>query len=789
MAFEGGRLSASSGGLARRRLVCHGTVQGVGFRPTVHNVACALGLTGWVLNGPEGARLEVQGPGETVGRFAAELRRALPPLARLEALEESPVPLVRGERGFRVLPSSPGPRTRALVPPDAALCPDCRTDLETAGNRRRRYPFTTCTACGPRFSMVRAWPYDRERTSMACFPLCPRCRAEYEDPSDRRFHAEPVCCPTCGPSLWLAKPGGEALARGEAALEGAREALARGRIVAVKGLGGFQLACRADSEAAVSELRRRKGRGRKPFAVMVPDLSAARLLARLAPQEEALMASYPAPILLAPRRLPSPLAKEVAPGLAEVGLLLPTTPLHVELFRTGAYTSLVMTSGNLSEEPICCGNREALARLCGLADLFLLHDRDVVRRVDDSVARTGPFGPMVLRRSRGWVPEPVPLSFASPEPVLALGGHLRATACLAVRDEAFLSQHVGDQETDAARAFLREAAAGLEDFLQVSARAIAVDLHPDYPSAWYGEELARARGGRLFRLQHHLAHAAAVLAEHARFPEAGGRAAALVLDGTGWGTDGTAWGCEWLLLDGGAAWSRAAHMEAVPLVGGEAAVREPWRLLVAALASCGEEALLADLPVASLVGTRRLFDVARLAGGAWPMASGAGRLFEAAGALLGLAETNTWEGEAAVRLEGAAAAAPPCGPWPEARLIEGPKGPLLPFSALLVLAARRLASGSSPESVALGLHKTFALLAVEQGLRVIPVDARTVALGGGCLANRILAGELAVLLSRAGLEPLLPRAVPPGDGGLALGQAALAAAALRAGEEWAERLP
>jgi len=765
----------------RIRLRCRGAVQGVGFRPAVHRLATGLGLSGWVLNGPDGVTIEVEGLDSDVEAFARRLPSSLPPLARLDSAEREEVPCL-SEVGFTVRPSELGPRRRALVPADAALCAECRADMEDPGNRRHRYPFTTCTNCGPRFSLVHSLPYDRERTSMACFPLCPECLREYEEPLDRRFHAEPVCCPACGPRLLLRDAHGWLEAEGHAAVDGARYALAAGAIVAVKGLGGFQLGCRADSEEAVARLRERKRRPAKPFALMVRDLDAARRTVFLSSEDEALLRSPRAPVVLAPHKATSAVVAAVAPGLSDLGVMLPTTPLHVELFRGAPFESLVMTSGNHSEEPICRTNREALDRLKSLADHVLLHDRDVVRRVDDSVVRSGPDGPAVVRRARGYVPDPIGLPVESPEPVLALGGYLQATSCLAVGGEAFLSQHVGDLDGDPARSFLEEAALGLEAFLEVEARVIAVDQHPDYPSAWLGERLAASRGGRLIRLQHHLAHAAAVLAEHERFPHGEGSALAISLDGTGHGPDGTSWGGEWLFLRGRGTWRRLAHLEAIPLVGGEKAVEEPWRVAAAALAMAGQKAILSKLPMATLVSERDLDSVAGLAPqGSWPVATGAGRLFEAAGALLGLCARNTWEGEAAARLETLAASGPEAAPWPEVGLEEAPGAPGLPSARLLAAAALRAASGEDLQAVASGFHATFCRLAARLTRAVAPAECRTVALGGGCLVNRLLRAGLGAALEREGFAPLLPRAVPAGDGGLAYGQAVLAAVALADG--------
>ncbi len=759
----------------RLQIRCRGTVQGVGFRPAIHRLATSVGLSGWVINDPQGATLEVEGPAELVEDFVDRLPAELPPLARLDRLERDEIePL--GEKGFEVRTSTLGRRQGALVPPDAVLCGDCRREMEDPDDRRFRYPFTTCTNCGPRFSLVRKLPYDRERTSMACFPLCAKCDAEYTDPSDRRFHAEPVACPACGPRLWLASADGDEMEAGEDAVAAARDQLRAGRIVAVKGLGGFQLACRADSSEAVMRLRRRKRRMGKPFAVMVRDLQEAKRTVTLDAASEALLLSPRAPIILAPRR-ESTVVPEVAPGLDDVGVMLPTTPLHVELMRPAETPPLVMTSGNLSEEPLCRGNREAMAGLADIADCFLLHDRDVVRRIDDSVVRTSPRGPVLVRRARGWVPEPLPLPVDSPVVIVATGGHLQVTSCVAQGEQAFLSQHVGDLDSLPAREFLAEVIDGLLDFLQVQPGMVVADAHPDYPSSWLARDLGLRFEADVLTVQHHLAHAAAVLAEHGAFPESGECCLGVALDGTGWGPDGTAWGGEWLSVGGDLEWRRLAHLEPLPLVGGEAAVREPWRVAVAALVRRGEEGLLGRTPMAEQVDGGRLGTMVGLAADpSWPMASGAGRVFEAAGALLGVGERNRWEGEAAARLEALASrAASPVEPWRGLRISDRDDGPVLPSSELLVEVARRAAGGEARATVAAGFHATFCRLAVEIAEKVMGTPRGAVAVGGGCAVNRILTAKLAEGLEEIGFKVLLPRNVPPGDGGLAYGQAVVAA--------------
>ncbi len=751
----------------------------MGFRPAIYRLAAFAGLTGRVWNDPGGATVEIEGPDTVVHRFADELAASLPPLARLDALEITEIQ-PESDTGFVVVESEQGRPEGASVPPDAALCAACARDMGNPSDRRHNYPFTTCTDCGPRYSLVHSLPYDRARTSMSCFPLCPECEKEYRDPTDRRFHAEPVCCPACGPRLWLqtaiAPPADDG--NSDPVTEAAK-AIDAGRILGVKGLGGFQLACRADQADVVERLRQRKQRPTKPFAIMVRDLEAARELVHLESLDEKVMTSPRCPIMLARARDGAPVASNVAPGVGDLGVILPTTPLHVILMRQVTAPALVMTSGNASDEPICKGNREAVTRLAEIADDLLLHDRDVVRRVDDSVMRSAPDGPFLVRRARGWVPEPVAIPDAASEPLLAVGAHLQVTAAVARRNEVILTPHIGDLDSEEARLFHREAIDHLEAFLEVRPSLIVADAHPDYPSRWAAEAMARDRKGRLILVQHHLAHAAATLAEHGRLPSGDERALGLALDGTGWGPDGTTWGGEWLLIDGTLSWRRVACLEPLPLVGGEAAVRAPWRVAVAALVAADASALLSETPMAGLLTNNDLETVARLAKtGDWPLATGAGRLFEACGALLGLGIVNAYEGELAIRLEAAAAGARAWTSWPEVALDE--VRPELPSSALLAAAATRAIAGEDTTEVAAGFHTTFCQLANELTRRIVALHPGTsaVAAGGGCLANRLLRQGLLDGNDRA---VLLPTRLPPGDGGVAYGQAVLAASCLARG--------
>ncbi len=764
----------------RVRVRCTGAVQGVGFRPFIHRLATALGLDGWVLNDPDGVLMEVEGPARSVEQFLERLPSSLPQLARLDVFEHHEVPQQPHDVGFRVLESRGGHRRRALVPPDAALCRECRSEMDDPSDRRHRYAFTGCAGCGPRFSLVHHLPYDRDQTTMHCFRMCEECEQEYKNPGDRRFHTEPICCPSCGPDLWFqVSPDDSAAIHGEAALEAAVEALQRSEIVAIKGLGGFQLACRADSAEAVSNLRRRKNRPTKPLAVMAPCLNELEELVSIGAEERELLLGPRSPIVLAQARPNTRVQADVAPGIDDLGVMLPTTPLHVELFLRGAPWPLVMTSGNLSDEPIATGNREALRTLRGVADAFLMHDRDIARRVDDSVVRTSPQGPILVRRARGWVPEPIELAEPSPHPVLALGAHLQVTACLLSQCQAIPSQHVGDLETEAARLFLQEVVGGLEDFLDIEAVVLAADLHPDYGSTLLARRLAERRGARLEYVQHHLAHVASVLGEHGLLPGPDPSAVGIILDGTGWGPDGTAWGGEWLVVERNLAWHRPEHLGLFPLVGGERAVREPWRVAVAILERSGEGELLSRLPLAKLVDSSSLAAVRRLAGSdQWPMASGAGRVFEAMGALLGLVERNGWEGESAARLEALATVTDDVPAWPEVDTEDPGNFPTQALGA----AARRLLNGEPAPSVARGFHETLATLATRVALRLRHDSGVPVVLGGGCFVNRLLLTSTVRRLHAVGARVHWPQRLPPGDGGLAFGQAAWTAAVLRARE-------
>ncbi|MGH3077591.1 MAG: carbamoyltransferase HypF [Gaiellaceae bacterium] len=710
----------------RRRIRVRGVVQGVGFRPFVHRLATRGGLGGFVLNDGEGVVVEVEGSERTLEAFLQALIDEAPPLARVDSVEADRV-AVLGESSFAVVASRAAGGS-ALVPPDVATCDACLEELFDSGDRRYRYPFLNCTDCGPRFTIVRSVPYDRSSTTMAGFPLCADCRREYEDPGDRRFHAEPIACPACGPRLSV--PLQEAVA-----------VLVDGGIVAVKGLGGYHLACDADSDAAVARLRSRKGREEKPLAVMS---ATPELLAEPSALEEALLRSPARPIVLLRRRVDAPVAEGVAPGSPWLGLMLPYTPLH-HLLCADTDGALVMTSGNLTDEPIAFDDADAHRRLGGIADLFLAHDRPIHRRCEDSVVSTA----FPIRRSRGHAPAAVRLPLASRRPLVATGAELKSTFCVVRGDEAFLSAHLGDLSSEVAFAAFRADLEVYLDMLGVEPSAIACDLHPDYRSTRWAWE----QGVPVVEVQHHHAHAAACLAEHGET----GPALAVVLDGTGYGPDGTIWGGEVLRCD---LWEyeRMAHLEPIPLPGGEVAVREPWRVAAAYL-----ERAERPVPWEDWATVRQSLAVNA------PPSSGAGRLFDAVAAILGVRERVSYEGQAAIELEHFAGdvLAAPYG----CRTTDG-----VVHGADLVAAAHDdLRAGRDLGEIAAAFHEG---VAAAFAAACTSAAESTVVLSGGCLQNLRLLDSLRSRLEAAGLRVLTHVAVPPNDAGVSYGQAAVAAARL-----------
>ncbi len=755
--------------LTRVRARVEGTVQGVGFRPYVWRLANELELAGWVLNDGRGVLTEVEGAPEAVERFLARLAAEAPPLAAVERVSSQPLPAT-GESGFRIVESQRRGEPEALVSPDTATCADCLRELFDPADRRYRYPFINCTGCGPRFTIVRGVPYDRPLTTMAGFRMCARCRAEYEDPADRRFHAQPNACPDCGPSLRLLPD------ESDDPLRAAADALLAGRIVAVKGLGGYHLACRADDEAAVAALRGRKHREDKPFALMAPDLEAARALVDLTQSEERLLTDRERPIVIARRRPGAAVASSVAPLSPDLGVMLPYSPLH-HLLLAHVGTTLVMTSGNVSDEPIAYEDADALGRLKPIADLFLLHDRPIHMRTDDSVVRSTsapPAYPIVIRRSRGYVPTNVDLPLQARRPLTAYGAELKNTFCVAKGPRAWVGHHIGDLENWET---LRSFRAGVEHFERLFAvrpELVAYDLHPDYLST---KEALERQGVELTGVQHHHAHLAACLAEHGQH----GPAIGAIYDGTGYGTDGTVWGGE-LLAGGLEAFGRAGHLRAVRMPGGAQAIRQPWRMTCAWLC----EALDVEEPplpraLAGSIDPERWRAVAELArrGTASPVTTSMGRLFDAMAALCGIRATVNYEGQAAAELE--AAANPEERGAYELELVEADPLVLDPRPVLRE-AARELDAGTEPGVASARFHNGLA--AASARACVAAAAARRlelVVLSGGVFQNRLLLERTAALIGEAGLRVLRPVRLPPNDGGIAYGQAAVAAALDRAG--------
>jgi hydrogenase maturation protein HypF len=777
-------------GLVRTAVRVEGVVQGVGFRPFVYTLATGLGLTGLVGNDLDGVFVEVEGPLAAVSEFLLLLERDAPPLARIERVTTSAI-TPRRSASFAIVASEPaasagpdgaGGRRRTLVSADTATCADCLSELTDPADRRFGYPFINCTNCGPRFTIVRDVPYDRPLTTMAAFAMCEPCAAEYHDPADRRFHAQPTCCPACGPRLALLDPAGNVLA-GEPLppepVAAAAELLRQGRILAVKGLGGYHLAADAACEEAVALLRARKHREDKPFAVMAADLAAARRLAEVDTAAADLLTSPARPIVLLPRRPGAAVAAATAPGNRQLGIMLPYTPLHHLLLaamgqagQSAAARSrpMVLTSGNVSEEPIVYRDEEALERLGGIADAFLTHDRAIHIRTDDSVARTFCGRPMLLRRSRGYVPEPVVVASGFPRHVLACGAELKNTFCLARDRYVFVSHHIGDLENAET---LRSFTEGIEHFgrlFDVDPQVVAHDLHPEYLSTKYAVELAETSPVRLEGVQHHHAHIASCLADNG----ADGPVIGVAFDGTGFGTDGTIWGGEFLAADL-ATFERGGHLAPVPMPGGAAAIRQPWRMAAAYLAADPQAPPAPDLDVVrrNQASWSAILAMARR-GVNSPLTSSAGRLFDAAAAILGVRDAINYEGQAAVELEQLADPAE-TGAYPAA--LEAGH----PFQArgsdLLHGVIDDLTSGVPAPVIAARFHHGVAAL-IEAGCLAMRdrygLDA--VALSGGVFQNLLLLHATVSRLEARGFRVLVHSRVPCNDGGISLGQAVVAAA-------------
>jgi hydrogenase maturation protein HypF len=757
--------------LSGRRIRVRGTVQGVGFRPWVYRVARATAVTGRVRNDTAGVTIEAFGPVGAIEAFIDRLEHdgARPAAAVVNGMDAERIPF-ETTTGFSIVPSGATAEACVSIPPDLATCPECAAEVRDPANRRHGYAFTNCTNCGPRFTIVRAAPYDRPFTSMAAFAMCADCQREYDSVEDRRFHAQPNACPTCGPRLEFCSADGEPLPAADVIADAAA-ALREGWIVAIKGIGGFQLACDATSDAAVQRLRVRKHRDEKPFAVMVRDLAQAMTIADLTADEASLLMSVERPIVLLPRRDDSGLAASIAPHNPLVGVLAANSPLH-DLLLAAAGTPLVMTSGNLSDEPIACDNDDAVSQLHDVADRFVLHNREIVTRCDDSVARVIAGRPVVLRRARGYVPRPIAMATPFDTPVLACGGQLKNTFCFGRGREAVLGPHIGDLDSITVYRDYEAAIGRLGRFLDVTPGILAYDLHPDYLSTRYA--LGRA-GVVAIGVQHHHAHVASVMAEHGL----AGPVLGLAYDGTGYGTDGEAWGGELLLADY-AGFSRLATFRALRLAGGDAAIHQPWRIALALV----DDAFKGEAPIDAFRVFRRLAPgdidvVARMLrrGFNAPLAHGVGRYFDAFGALLLDRPLASYEGQIALELNMAA------DPSERGQYSYGIEQAHTPWEIDLRPAVRdavfEFLGGETVARIAARIHNTLSAASVDlvraaaHGLGRIPV-----VLSGGCFQNARLAESIV-----CGLQPefavYLNQRVPPGDGGIALGQAVVAAAKAR----------
>jgi hydrogenase maturation protein HypF len=740
--------------LARRQIRIRGVVQGVGFRPFVHNLARRLGLAGYVLNSSAGVMAEVEGTPDVLEYFVESLRSEAPPLARIDEMLVAEIdPL--GERDFTIRESQAQEGEFVLVSSDVATCPDCHRDFTEPADRRYGYAFTNCTNCGPRYTIIRDIPYDRLNTTMAGFRMCAACQAEYDDPANRRYHAQPNACAECGPRL-------------SAPIAETQRRLSEGQIVAIRGLGGFHLACDPRNDGAVRLLRERKRRSDKPFALMARDLAAVEAFCTVSDDDRRALVSPRRPIVILPRRADSGISAAVAPGNNTIGVMLPYTPLHHLLFGSTTYDALVMTSGNLSEEPIVTSNADALARLRPLADWFLLHDRDIYMRADDSVVLTFEGVERVLRRSRGFVPQAIDLGMEVAE-ILACGAELKNTFCLSKGRYAVLSQHIGDMENYETLVFFEETLANLKKLFRVEPRAVAHDLHPGYLSTQYA---MRVPDLQKIGVQHHHAHIASCMAENGLR----GKVIGVALDGTGYGTDGQIWGGEFLVADYGG-FERRAHLRYVPLAGGDAAVRQPWRPALAYLADTfGPAAEFPDLAIWREVPESQRRAVRSMIAHRVNTidTSSCGRLFDAVAALIGLRQQINFEGQAAIELEMVAADGLADG-YPFAL-----ERDTVDFRPAIERIVAEVLAGTPPPAIAARFHNTVAEAIVEVCRRLrVEEKLNRVCLSGGTFQNMKLLARTLAGLRRLDFDVFIHAQVPPNDGGIALGQAVIATEILR----------
>jgi hydrogenase maturation protein HypF len=749
--------------LSGLKIHVRGIVQGVGFRPFVYGLAVNYQVSGWVRNTSSGVDIEINGSPDNLAAFLHELKTNPPPLARIDQLESCPCE-PNGYVDFQILESLPEPDQFIPISPDIAICPDCSREMLDPSNRRYRYPFINCTNCGPRFTIIQDIPYDRPKTTMSGFPMCPECRAEYENPLDRRFHAQPTACPVCGPQLYF-EAGGHTLAHKEEALQMARDYLRKGKILAIKGLGGYHLACDASNPEAVTELRRRKKRSDKPFALMAYSIEAIEKQALVTPVERQLLTSRHQPIVLLQRKENATVAPENAPQQKRLGFMLPYTPLHLLLMEPDSDFPdvLVMTSGNLSEEPIAYQDQDAQDRLTGLADGFLLHNRPIHTRTDDSVLTTVGDKPYFTRRSRGYAPDPIALH-QDTAPILAVGAELKNTFCLTRDRYAFMSHHIGDLENLETLLSFETGIDHFERLFRITPEQIACDLHPDYLSTRYALQRGQAESLPVTQVQHHHAHLAACLADNGWKPAE--PVIGLIFDGTGYGTDGAIWGGEVLFGDF-SNFTRAYHLSYTPLPGGDAAVRKPARTALAHLWAAGLDWDTDLPPVQYLCAQERQAIRSQLEHHLnAPNTSSMGRLFDAASSLIGIRHSVNYEGQAAIEME-AAADADETGFYEFS--LDGDRIDTTPFWTALIADLRQ---GTSVQKLAARVHHSVARLNLQlcSALRQA-TGCSTVALSGGVWQNRLLLENTVRLLEKDHYSVLIHRQVPTNDGGIALGQA------------------
>jgi len=755
--------------IKRARYLFTGIVQGVGFRPFIYRLAVRLRLTGFVQNRPDGVLAEVEGTPPAIDSFFSSVSKELPPLANITGVTSAEI-TVTGDTEFQIIVSENEGQGDVHIAPDSAMCADCAKELFNPADRRFRYPFINCTNCGPRLTIINNIPYDRVHTSMDCFPLCPKCRTEYENPADRRFHAEPNACPVCGPKLELRDAEGEIISC-EDPVKKAIDLIAAGRVLAIKGLGGFHLCVDATSDEAVKKLRSRKYREEKPLAIMVRDIEQARLIAEINDEEKALLSSVQRPIVLLKKKKNALISGIVAPSVPNLGIMLPYAPLHY-LLLGNKFLALVMTSANQVDEPICISNREAQSRLKGIADYLLVHNRDILVRCDDSIAFITGKRSQLMRRSRGYAPQPLILKESYPT-VLALGPQLKTTQCIMKENFAFLSPHIGDMETPQARDFFHESLALMKRITQSDPQIIACDYHPAYYSTKVAQELQTAR---IIPVQHHHAHIVSCMAEN----QIDGDVIGLAMDGTGYGLDGNAWGGEFLIANA-TQFQRFGHLQYFILPGGQKAIHEPWRIAVSLLRQAYGKSwpeIAFRLKLAPDQTDFELLDKIIETKLNSPLSSGLGRLFDGVAAIMGLRRKVSFEGQAAMELEAKAELAGEVLPF---EILHNPDDSyILDISTTIRAIVENIIFGKRVEEIASAFHATltaaFAVMSVE--MRKL-TGINRVALSGGCFQNRILLEGTVSELKKNGFDVYYHSQIPTNDGGVCLGQAVIAGAMIK----------